>query len=65
MVKVIEATSTSIDFEILYTNPLVVSRFPQEQPDQIELTFERSIFKDPISNFDVNDGKPFLVDLPR
>ena len=63
-VKVIRANTTSIDFEIIYSNPLVVSRNPKE-PDQIILSFDQSLFKDPIDDFVVNDGEPLVIDLPR
>ena len=43
---------------------MVVSRDPQE-PDSLELSFDQSYFKDPISDFDVNGGEPLVIPLPR
>ena len=34
-------------------------------PDLIEITFDPTVFYDPSSDFEINDGEPMIVELPR
>ena len=34
-------------------------------PDFVEIVFDPSVFYDPNSNFEINEGESMIVELPR
>lgn len=63
-VEVVEATAKMLEFQIQYTNPLAISLDPSDQ-DSLEISFTGSLFKDPLSEMEINSGDPLIVKLPR
>ena len=61
---VIRATSTEIEFKMTYSIPLAVSRNPQD-PDLVSFKFREDVFSDPLSDYQINNGRPLIVSLPR
>lgn len=47
---------------MVHSNPAAVSR---EGSDSISIKFDKSIWSDPDTDFEVNEGKPLIIKLPR
>ena len=63
-VTIPELTDTLIQLKVSYSNPMAVSQ-ESTVPDVIEITFDPAVFYDPNSDFQINDGEPMIVKLPR
>ena len=61
---VLKATSTDIELKLLFSDPNAVSQ-DSTSPDQIEVTFDPTVFSDPDTEFEVNAGEPLVIELPR
>lgn len=62
--EVVRATTTEIEFQMVYSLPLAVSRNPQD-PDLLVFEFREDVFSDPLTDISVNKGEPLIVALPR
>ena len=61
---VLKATSTDIELKLLFSDPNAVSQ-DSTSPDQIEVTFDPTVFSDPDTELEVNAGEPLVIELPR
>ena len=61
---VLKATSTDIELKLLFSDPNAVSQ-DSTSLDQIEVTFDPTVFSDPDTELEVNAGEPLVIELPR
>lgn len=59
-----EATTRLIELYVEHSIPAAVSRSPTEK-DHISVKFDEQVYFDAFSQFDLNDGMPVDVELPR
>lgn len=60
--EVVTATDRLLELRLVHSNPAAVSR---EGSDRISIKFDKSIWSDPDTDFEVNEGKPLIIKLPR
>ena len=60
----IAATDRLLEFKLTYSKPEAVSR-DQIEKDTITIKFDQSVWYDPNSDVEVNEGKPLVIQLPR
>ena len=63
-VKLNTLTERSIEIELKYSIPAAVSKDPRSK-DRVSVKFDERVFDDPFSYFEINDGEPIIVELPR
>lgn len=63
-VQLVEATKTYLEFLFSFTIPLAVSKDPNDA-DTLTIEFDDSLFKDPLTDLDVNKGESLIIVLPR
>ena len=64
LIEVIEATDSSIKFQMTYINPSAVSRNPVDA-DEIQMSFDKKYFSDPETDIEINSGQTLIIKLPR
>ena len=47
-----------------YINTASVSRYPIE-PDEIQISFNKDCFTDPLTEIEINSGETVIIELPR
>ena len=62
--EVIAATDRLLEFKLTYSKPEAVSR-DQNEKDTITIKFDQSVWYDPNSDVEVNEGRPLVIQLPR
>ena len=56
------ATDRTIDIKLTHSLPAAVSR---KGTDKIIIKFDKTIWNDPLSELEVNEGSPLIIKLPR
>ena len=63
-VNIISATLTELEFSVTYSETVAISQF-EADPCILEVYFDSSIISDSDSEFELNDGEPMVIKLPR
>ena len=63
-VRVTEAREAEIDILVDYINPESVSKDPVI-PDYVSIKFDAKVFKDEETIFEIGNGEPLLIKVPR
>ena len=63
-VKLNSLTERLIEIELKHSIPAAVSKDPRSK-DRVSVKFDERVFYDLFSYFEINDGEPIIVELPR
>ena len=63
-VKLKSLTERLIEIELKHSIPAAVSKDPRSK-DRVSVKFDERVFYDLFSYFEINDGEPIIVELPR
>ena len=62
--EVVTATDTLLEIKLTHSKPAAVSRDIDDR-DTITIRFDQSIWDDPLTEVEVNEGQPLIIYLPR